>query len=827
MIRTVLSIWGFSILFWLLNSTVTKADIIPDTTLPTNSTVRTRDNIRIIEGGTQRGGNLFHSFQEFSFSALTSNSTGDTAIFNHNLAVQNIITRVTGGSPSYIDGLITTIRGSRANLFFINPHGIILGTNASLNIGGSFVATTANSLKFVDGTEFSATTANNTPLLTVSVPLGLQFGSNPGKIEQPISTDLPLDLQVQNGKTLALIGGDLSLQSSILQAAGGRIELGSVARDGFVSISEIDKGYSLGYSGVKDFGDIEIAAGTLINTDNLQRQDRSGAIQIQGRNITIDDSLIFAINFGVQSGDRLIISAAESLKLNGESQIFTVAQNEGKAGDIWIKAGNSIELGEAAFITSQVCSLGGNCQKVIGNGGNITLETGRLLLTDGAGIEVSTFGAGNTGNILVKATDSINLLGESSDGNIASGIVAQVANDATNNAGNTGTISLETKRLNIQGGAQIFNGTRYGAQGGNVNINASESIYVSGASQFATVSSSDIFRSGIFVNTQPATTNSINTLNLDTKLLTVENGARITVDNLNISGDRLIIQDGAKVAVTGESGNLVINARSLKLDNQAQLITQTTSGNGGNITLNLNERLQLNRNSRISTFVGGNGGNIEINTPFIVATPNENSDISANAFGGVGGKVTINAKSVLGLVIHNRAELEQILNTTDPNQLDSARLPSNDVITLSQPNPSLKDIVTLDTSEVDSRRRFTSLPTNSLDTSKQITQTCSSDSSYNFIHHSPLQEQTKADREVEAQTSRGEIITQHSLQNLHLLKISNFPPITVVENSDSHKIVEAQGWVIDNNGNITLVAQPPTTSYQSPWYPSTICHVHE
>ncbi|BCL34545.1 hypothetical protein NSMS1_09920 [Nostoc sp. MS1] len=755
----------------------------------------------MIEGGTQRGGNLFHSFQEFSFSALTSNTTGDTAIFNHNLAVQNIITRVTGGSPSYIDGLITTIRGSRANLFFINPHGIILGTNASLNIGGSFIATTANSLKFVDGTEFSATTANNTPLLTVSVPLGLQFGINPGKIEQPISIDLPLDLQVPNGKTLALIGGDLSLQSSILQAAGGRIELGSVARDGFVSISEIDKGYTLDYSGVKYFGDIEIAAGTLINTDNLQRQDRSGSIQIQGRNITIDDSLIFAINFGGQSGDRLIISAAESLKLNSESQIFTVAQNEGKAGDIWIKAGNSIELGETAFITSQVCSLGGDCQNVIGNGGNIILETGRLLLTDGAGIEVSTFGAGNTGNILIKATDSIHLLGESFDGDIASGIVAQVTNDATNNAGNTGTISLETKRLEIQGGAQIFNGTRYGAQGGNVNINASESIHVSGASQFATASPLDIFRSGIFVNTQPGTTNSINTLNVDTKLLTVENGAIITADNLNISGDRLIIQNDAKVAVTGESGNLVINARSLKLDNQGQLITQTYSGNGGNITLNLKDTLQLNRNSRISTFVGGNGGNIEINSPFIVATPNKNSDITANAFTGVGGKVRINAKSVLGFVVRNRAELEQILNTTDPKELDSARLPSNDIITLSQTNPSLKGVITFNPPEVNSSQRFALLPTNSLNTSKQITQNCSSDSSQKPIptpHHSH-----------------------------HLLQISNFSATTVVENADSPKIVEAQGWIIDKNGNITLVAQPPTTIYQPPWYSSTICHVHE
>ncbi|MBD2346582.1 two-partner secretion domain-containing protein [Anabaena subtropica] len=720
--KSAFLLWNFIILFWLFSLNPIKAEIIPDDTLPTNSTVRPVGNIRVIEGGTQRGANLFHSFREFSFSVLTSNSTGNTAVFNHNLAVQNIITRITGGSPSYIDGMIAAITGSRANLFFINPQGIILGANASLNIGGSFVATTANSLRFADGTEFSATAHNNIPSLTVSVPVGLQFGNTPGNIEQPISDYLPVGLQVENGQTLALIGGNLLLESSILEAPGGRIELGSVAGDGFVNLSEIDQGYSLGYSGVENFGDIKLAAGTLVNPGSLPIQDSGGAIQIQGRNIIIDDSLVFAVNFGSNTGDRLIINATESLKLDGFSNILTVAQDEGNAGDIWIRAKDFIELGEESFIGSQVCSLGGNCENVTGNGGHITIETRRLLLRDGGGIEASTFGAGNTGNILVKATDSIDLIGESSDGDIPSGIFAQVARDATENAGNTGTITLETKRLNIQGGAQISNTARYGGHGGNVIINASESIQVSGASQFATTSPLDIFRSGIFVSTQLETTTSDSTLNINTGLLTVENGARITGDNLNIVADRLIVQDGAKVTLNRASGNLSITERSLTLDNQEQ------------------------------------------------------------------------------------APLEQILDPTNPNQLDSERLPTNDIITFSQTNPSFN------TPEVDSSRRFAQLPTNPLDTSRQITPICSSDSKKQPVLKASLRE---------------ELQTKNSANLSHLLTISNFTPINVVEDPDSHKIVEAQGWVIDTNGNITLVAQTPTVNDRHPWLSSTICHIHE
>lgn len=87
---------------------------------------------------------------------------------------------MTGGNISHIDGEISA-KGN-ANLFLINPAGIIFGKNTSLSIGGSFVATTANTIKFADGTEFSATKLSQSPLLTMSVPIGLQLGQNSGKI---------------------------------------------------------------------------------------------------------------------------------------------------------------------------------------------------------------------------------------------------------------------------------------------------------------------------------------------------------------------------------------------------------------------------------------------------------------------------------------------------------------------------------------------------------------------------------------------------------------------------------------------------------------------
>ena len=152
----------------------------------TNTIVNTSGNNFDILNGIQKGNNLFHSFTEFSIP------TGGSATFNNSTNVVNIINRVTGGNISNIDGIIKA--NGNANLFLINPSGIVFGENAALNIGGSFLGTTAESILFEDGFEFSAVNPQNEPLLTVSVPLGLQMGNNPGKIEvQGSGNKLTLD----------------------------------------------------------------------------------------------------------------------------------------------------------------------------------------------------------------------------------------------------------------------------------------------------------------------------------------------------------------------------------------------------------------------------------------------------------------------------------------------------------------------------------------------------------------------------------------------------------------------------------------------------------
>lgn len=902
-----LRFWFFrkSLLLWLLASQPTIAQIIPDTTLPLNSIVTPDRNVRVIEGGTRRGGNLFHSFREFSFSALTVATTGDTAFFNNDVGVRNILVRITGGSLSNIDGIIQA--NGTANLFFINPNGIIFGRNASLQIGGSFVASTANSLKFADGTEFSAAVPPTSPLLTVSVPIGLQFGSTPQEIVNRSqaspsgavdSAGLPVGLQVQSGKTLALVGGRVSLEGGNLTAGGGRIELGSVAGTGLVNLRENASGYALDYTGVESFGDIQLSQSAIVDASGAS----GGDIQLQARNITLTDaSQIFSNTLGAGTGGILAINATELVNLSGDNTslstdtlstgtggnlsvltrklklangavIATLTDGEGRAGDTLVRATDSVELVGTTSnglsptgLGSQVCAIASDCQSVTGNGGNLTIETKRLLSRDGARIDSSTFGAGRGGDVLVRALDSVELIGASSDSNITSGIFTQVAQGAIPNAGDAGHLTIDTRRLTIHGGGQVSTATFSGGKGGTLTINASDSIQLSGASPAATLT---VGRSGIFVSSEPGATGDVGVLNVSTGQLTVENGAEISANNsgtgnggtatlntrqltirdggwvgagsrgegaggtlainaaksmevigagnigstkitsalfttaeasgaagnLNIQAGNLKIGDGAGVTVSSKTsaraGDLQLQARSIELDNGS--ISADTSGGGGNIEVR-SPVLIMRRSSRITTNATGSsitGGNITINADVLAAL--KNSDITANSEDFRGGQVIINAQAIFGTQFRDRLTPESDITATGKDS-------------------SLNGTVTINTPGVDPSQGLVQLPNQPVNV--KVTQGCQTGGNqasvafyntgrgglvpnpYEPLSSSRIWEDVRPARQKTANSAGAAPASTPATPN---------------------KIVEAKGWLLDEKGQVVLVAEMPATqSYSS------------
>ncbi|NJM28714.1 MAG: filamentous hemagglutinin N-terminal domain-containing protein [Pseudanabaena sp. RU_4_16] len=369
------------------------AQIVPDLTLRKNSIVTPNGNIINITGGSEAGRNLFHSFQQFSLG------NGNTAFFNNSANIENIITRVTGNSISNIDGLIRA--NGNANLFLINPNGIIFGTNAALNLGGSFVASTANAIKFNDGTQFSTVNPQSAPLLTVSAPVGLEFGANPGNIINHSGTIIPsispdpnfppflkVGLQVQPQKTLALIGGDIFIDSGYITAPQGRIELGSIKDRGQVSISPIDDGFTFGYAGVFNLGDIQLSNQSKVDASGLI----GGAITVQSKNLSITNgSRIESNTLGEELGKPIFVNTTDSINISQGSLLIT-------KGESVLNLPNRLSA-----ITTNIL---GN-----GRGGDIHIQTQRLLVRDGGRIVASNGGLGQSGNLSIQASKSIEVIG--------------------------------------------------------------------------------------------------------------------------------------------------------------------------------------------------------------------------------------------------------------------------------------------------------------------------------------------------------------------------------------------------------------------------------
>ena len=602
----------FCILFYVCGfPTLVTAQIVPDATLPLNSTVTPGGATFTIEGGTAAGPNLFHSFREFSVPI------GGTAFFNNVGTIQNIFTRVTGGSISNIDGLIEA--NGKANLFLLNPNGIIFGPNASLNIGGSFLGTTANSINFADGTSFSATNPETTPLLTISIPTSLQFGSNPGQIvnqsvvasaqkDSGQGNEKPIGLQVSPGQTLGLVGGDVVLPGGFLTAPGGRIELGSVGANSLVSLAFNDSGFALGYAGVESFQDIQLSQGAAVKASDIDASgEGGGTIQVQGRRVVLtENSGIISETSGNQNGGTVSIQAAQFIA-EGGGNVDTTTYGSGRGGNLSVTATDSIKLSgtnpepsganpEPSGFFAQVDVKKGQTLPARGNAGDLTIATGRLILREGAQVNSNTFSEGAGGRLTVTASQSVEVIGRSANGEISSALVTQAE---PGSSGNSQDLTISTRELILRDGGEISSSTTGAGNAGNILIQASEKL---------------IIQDGAGVSA-----------------LTSGNGRG---GNISIKTERLIAQNGGQISAatqrSGQAGTLTVNAReSVELAGTgidglpSGLFTQSTgretdtdsdAGNADNLTVTTRQ-LMVRDGAAISadTFTGGKGGSLTVN----------------------------------------------------------------------------------------------------------------------------------------------------------------------------------------------------------------------
>jgi filamentous hemagglutinin family protein len=584
-----------NILLFQLTEKPADSQIIPDGTLRINSEVTVDGNISTITEGTQATSNLFHSFRQFSLP------TGTQVYFNNAADIQNILVRVTGQSVSNIDGLLQA--NGTANLFFINPNGISFGSNASLNIGGSFIASTANSIQFSDGTYFEAQPSPVQPLLTVAIPIGLRFANNPASIlvsgdGQGARTgtdfiDTTSGLRVQPERTLALVGGDIALTGATLKTVGGRIELGSVSGEGLVNLTPTDKGWILGYSNIKAFADIQLSQAAVLDASG----GGSGDIRVNSRNLALTEgSQLEASTLGSGSGGTIEVDTTDSLIIVGAP-----------GSDLFLNTTIAAEVYEGAT----------------GTGGNININTGRLLVADEAQISAGTSGIGNSGSIEISSRE-IEVIGKSvvTDSPFGSSIATVVEPGALGAAGN---ININTQSLTIRDGGAVSVSTYSQGNGGNLTIEASDSIFVVGQLPgYGTLSSSRI--SALAWGSGKA-----GNVSIEAGRLSLQDGARISVSSEFPSVDIPIKDPG-----TGNAGNLQINANEVDLIAESSISAATSGGEGGNVFLSSNNLVLRNSSINTNALNNGNSGNINLDTGALVL---QSSSITANAVEGRGGNI--------------------------------------------------------------------------------------------------------------------------------------------------------------------------------------------
>jgi len=660
----------------LLFNTNLYAQIVTDGTLGPQTNL-TGPNFEIPEKlGFRNGGNLFHSFSQFNIGPR------ETATFSAETSgITSVISRVTGGQTGIYGTLESTI--PNADFYLINPAGIIFGPDASLNVQGSFHASTANVLHLEDGGRFDASNAdpgNNS--LTVAKPVAFGFLDNPGKIKIDGSY-----LRVCEGKDMSFIGGDVSIKDSALVAYSGKIKLAAVASKGTVKMHDLSMDSSRkGTIELQHYYDMEeiyeLERPVVYASVNVN--GNGGQIFIHAGHLTLDRAArLYADAYGdtpslididVEEGDMVVSNSSEISiwKWSGEAvqdlisikaknlRLSGVDESEGGELSWWLTEGlkdslveeenyglSDEEVGDLLSSTDDILRKGPiSWERVVDELGKdkianqyrrpfiglfskiINSNRSNLKLTKAAGIQISA-----------------------STLTIDTGIIESF----TIGSGDAGDITIDAEHVALRnfGYLNAAVGDKGSGQGGNITVNATESISLSGSST-------------ISVSTAPDTSGNAGEIFLKTPSLKLDDHAEVNS-----------FSDG-----TGKGGPVNIEATDILLTGKSAIQTKAERAIGGDINLTVHDYI-ASFNSTITAESRGpgsqdNGGNLTISNLKILAL--EKSALFTRANGGYGGNITVPENTISLGKIDKESIIERRTFAGQELNLDTLKVERDEVV---------------------------------------------------------------------------------------------------------------------------------------------------
>lgn len=633
------------------------------------TTTLTGDMLIPANQGVTRGDNLFHSFDIFNVLR------GESATFTGPDTISNVIAKVSGTGGTLIDGLLKS-EISQADLFLINPNGIVFGEEAAIDVNGSLYFSTANSLIFADGSKLFVSESGNS-VLTSAAPVAFGF------IEPEVA---PITLEnaiISNGDGtgIALIGGDITLRNSSIYIPDGSIDIVSLQDAGEISVLPADRSNAdlgeLGRIQVQNEASLESAKlSEMILRYGKRVADldvsglQGGRIDLLADTLNVTRGFIFADTEEEGQGRGIAIHTRSLLALSEASRITTDSLGDGAAGDIELTSEGILRLSNSSTIASDARGStgdGGRIHAIVGDlvveslsqikttsngqghGGAILIETASVELSSGGSIAGQTIGNGSGGNITISATDAMLFDGSDVDRGIDSGISV-----STLGAGNAGVISLVTPVLELKNGASIkaFSGGQSEVAGaaGSITIQSETLVIDAGsridASSYSTADAGSIEISG-------------------TDIVITGSGAEILSEtigsgkggSIEISADAVQISNGGGLTVTssgsGNAGEISISATRIEINNGAIEAGTSGSGKGGAITISA-DNVAITAGGIVNTGTRGTGdaGTVDVNIGNTLAMSGTGSSISSRSgFGsngqyGAGGSISIRANAV-------------------------------------------------------------------------------------------------------------------------------------------------------------------------------------